>query len=131
VRMLSIQWGESAPTALVSSIKVPPGFSNGDSGSACPKASGWAKLEQQELGERKKHGVVVQGCRTIGTTGGTRSITVVIETWQSPVLRIQLLSTEQDSDGNESRMEVTQLRIGEPDLSKFLPPEHYKVVTAR
>jgi hypothetical protein len=90
----------------------------------------WANLEQRELGERKMHGIVVQGCRTTGTTGGSRPITVVIETWQSPMLRIQL-STERDSDGNESRMEITRLRLGEPDLSKFLPPEHYKVVTER
>jgi hypothetical protein len=72
------------------------------------------------------HGLDAVGCRTTGVTTGEHSITVVIETWRSRALHIPLLTTEHESNGTESRMEVTSIVIGEPDQTKFEPPQEYK-----
>jgi hypothetical protein len=63
--------------------------------------------------------------------GMPAGITVIIETWRSPVLGILLLTTEHDSDGRESRTAVTRLDLGGPDLAKFEPPQNYKVIRSK
>ena len=128
VRLLSLQWGDGSRTVSVSSIHVPPATSSSDYSAACPPTFGYATVEQQPLGERRMHGVLTLGCRTTAQTTGEHPITVTIETWQSPTLRIPLLTTEQNSDGWESRMEVISLELGEPDLAMFQPPGDYKIV---
>jgi hypothetical protein len=125
VSMRSMQWDDDSRTVVVISIRSqPPLMDNFDA--PCPPTSGYATVEQKDLGERVIHGVAATGCRTTAATNGEHPITVVIETWRSQVLRIPLLTTEHESDGSESRTEVVRLDLGEPDQTKFEPPQEYK-----
>jgi hypothetical protein len=120
-----MQWDDDSRTVVVISIRSqPPLMDNFDA--PCPPTSGYATVEQKDLGERVIHGVAATGCRTTAATNGEHPITVVIETWRSQVLRIPLLTTEHESDGSESRTEVVRLDLGEPDQTKFEPPQEYK-----
>jgi len=38
---------------------------------------------------------------------------------------------EHESNGTESRMEVTSLDLGEPDQTNFEPPQEYKHIMVR
>jgi hypothetical protein len=129
--MLSMQWDDDSRTLVVGSIPASPAWSRNTSDPHCPATSGYAEEQQRDLGERTMQGVVAVGCRISGRTNGERGITVIIETWRSPVLGIPLLTTEHDSDGRESRIEVTRLDLGEPDLAKFQPPQDYKVIRSK
>jgi hypothetical protein len=127
VSMRSMQWDDDSRTVVVISIRSqPPLMDNFDA--PCPPTSGYATVEQKDLGERVIHGIAATGCRTTAATNGEHPITVVIETWRSQVLRIPLLTTEHESDGSESRAEVTRLDLGEPDQTKFEPPREYKYI---
>jgi hypothetical protein len=128
VSMLTTQWDDDSRTVVVSSIRAPqPLMDNLDS--PCPPSSGYATLEQKDLGERTIHGVLAAGCLITASTTGEHPITVVIETWRSQVLHIPLLKTEHASDGTESRTEVIRIDLGEPDQMKFEPPQEYKHIT--
>jgi hypothetical protein len=123
--MRSMQWDDDSRTVVVSSIRAqPPLMDNFDA--PCPPTSGYATVEQKDLGERVIHGVAAAGCRTTAATNGEHPITLVIETWRCHVLHIPLLTTEHESDGSESRTEVIRLDLGEPDQTKFEPPQEYK-----
>ncbi|HSY66968.1 MAG TPA: hypothetical protein VK829_20430 [Terriglobales bacterium] len=130
VIMLSMQWDDDSRTVVVLSIRAqPPLLDNFDA--PCPPTSGYATVEQKDLGERVIHGVVAAGCRTTAATNGEHPITVVIETWRSQVLHIALLTTEHESDGFESRTEVIRLDLGEADQTRFAPPQEYKHIVGR
>jgi hypothetical protein len=63
VSMRSMQWNDDSRTVVVSSIDAqPPLLDNFDA--PCPPTSGYATVEQKELGERIIHGVAAAGCRT-------------------------------------------------------------------
>jgi hypothetical protein len=124
VSMVSMQWDDDSRTVVVSSIAQPTPMDNFDA--RCPHTSGYAIVEQKDLGERVIHGVAAAGCQTTAATNGEHSITVVIEIWRSQVLHIPLLISEHESDGSESRTEVVRLDLGEPDQTKFEPPQEYK-----
>lgn len=130
VGMLLTQWDDDTQTVVVGSIRSQQPLMDNFDG-PCPPTSGYAKVEQKDLGERLIHGVVAVGCRTTAATGGERPITVLIETWRSQVLHIPLLTTEHESDGTESRTEVIRLDLGEPDETKFEPPQEYKYIKGR
>jgi hypothetical protein len=123
ISMVSMQWDDDSRTA-VGSIVQPPLMDNFDA--RCPNTSGYTIVEQKDLGERVIHGVAAAGCQTTAATNGEHSITVIIETWRSQLLHIPLLITERESDGSESRTEVVRLDLGEPDHTKFEPPQEYK-----
>jgi hypothetical protein len=129
--MLFTQWDDQSRTVVVGSIPVSRASSRNSSEPHCPGASGYADEEQRDLGERTMQGVVAVGCQIAGKTNGEPRISVLIETWRSPVLGIPLLTTEHDSDGHELRTEVTRLDLGEPDLAKFQPPQDYKVIKGK
>jgi hypothetical protein len=124
VSMVSMQWDDDSRTVVVSSIVQPPLLGNFDA--RCPHTSGYTIVEQKDLGERIIDGVPAAGCRTTAAINGEHSITVVIETWRSQLLHIPLLITEHESDGSEFRTEVVRLDLGEPDHTKFEPPQEYK-----
>jgi hypothetical protein len=130
VSMVWMQWDDDSRTAVVSSIHAQQRFMDAFD-TPCLVVSGYANVEQQDLGGRTIHGVDVIGCRTTGVTTGEHPITVVIETWRSQALHIPLLTTEHDSKGTESRMEVTSLAVGEPDQTKFEPQQGYKTILVR
>jgi len=129
VSMVSMQWDDDSRTVVASSIAQPPLMDN--FAARCPHTSGYATVEQKDLGERVIHGVAAAGCQTTAATSGEHSITVVIETWRSEVLHIPLLITEHESDGSESRTEIIHLDLGEPDQTKFGPPQEYKHINWR
>jgi hypothetical protein len=129
--MLFTQWDDQSRTVVVGSIPLSRSSSRNNAEAHCQASSGYAEEELQDLGERTMQGVVAVGCRIAGKTNGEPGIAVVIETWRSPVLGISLLTIEQESDGRESRTEITRLDLGEPDLGKFQPPQDYKVIRGR
>jgi len=130
VGLSSSQWDDDTRTVVVSSIRAQQAqVDNFDR--PCPASSGYATVEQQELGERIIHGAVAVGCRTTATTAGEHQIAVLIETWRSKALHIPLLTIEHQSNGAESRTEVIGLDLGEPDETKFEPPQQYKHMVGR
>lgn len=130
IKLISVQWHEDSRELIISPIQVPPTCTVKRSGH-CPVVSGYSNLQQTDLGERTLVGVVAVGCRTVGVTNGPTPITVTIETWRSEELDIPLLRVEHDSNGGESRLEVTRLETDEPDPNYFRPPQGYRVVTTR
>lgn len=130
VSMLWMQWDDDSRTVVVSSIHAQQRLMD-NFDAPCPAVSGYAKVEQQDLGDRMIDDIDAVGCRTTGVTTGEHPITVVIETWRSQALHIPLLTTEHGSNGTESRMAVTNLDLGEPDQTKFEPPQEYKHIMVR
>lgn len=81
------------------------------------------------LGTRKTEGLESVGCRVTliipKDSSGRWFGTVVTETWNSLELRINLLTTENDSDGTVRITGLSDLRRVEPDPSLFQLPTGY------
>lgn len=83
----------------------------------------------EDLGERTIQGIRVTGCRITRTysskPGSSEPDSVVIETWASPELQINLLTTERYSDGTERLTKLSFIHRTEPDPALFHVPEGY------
>ena len=124
VAMSTTQWNDEDKTAWVNPL---PGYLQTLKGfnGQCSPASAVEKDLVEDLGFRTILGVRTHGCRrTVASDGNT----IVTETWFSPRLRIVLLQESHDSHGEQSRLEVTDLVLGEPDPSWFQPPLEYQRV---
>ncbi len=90
------------------------------------------EMKHEKLGSRDIAGVYAEGTRTtvtypIGFQGNDRPIVTVNETWQSPDLKIVLLSTYEDPRSGTQTTEVTNLDRAEPDPAIFAPPQGYEI----
>lgn len=90
------------------------------------------EIKHEKLGSRDIAGVYTEGVRTtvtypIGFQGNDRPIVTVNETWQSPDLKIVLLSTYDDPRSGTQTTEVTSLDRAEPDPAIFAPPQGYEI----
>lgn len=90
------------------------------------------EIKHEKLGSRDIAGVYAEGTRTtitfpIGFQGNDRPIVTVNETWQSPDLKIVLLSTYEDPRSGTQTTEVTNLDRAEPDPAIFAPPQGYEI----
>jgi hypothetical protein len=77
-------------------------------------------------------GVEVTGSRQtivypVGSRGNDQPITVVIETWRSNDLRIDMLRKQDDPRSGVTEWRVTQIDRTEPDASLFQVPADYTI----
>lgn len=87
----------------------------------------------ESLGAQTIDGVPVEGRRiTItypaGSQGNDRPIVVTSETWNSPELRLMILSKNVDPRSGENIMRMDNLSRSEPDPGLFQVPPGYQIV---
>lgn len=85
-----------------------------------------------DLGTQEIEGVIVNGTRTTmdfptGLVGNDRPFSVVTERWQSPELKLFLLTKLSDPRSGETTTRVTNLDRSEPDPSLFQVPDGYTI----
>ncbi|HKS80734.1 MAG TPA: hypothetical protein VJR23_04455 [Candidatus Acidoferrales bacterium] len=85
-----------------------------------------------DLGTQEMEGVIVDGTRTTidypaGLVGNDRPFSVVTERWQSPELKLLLLTKRTDPRSGETTTRVTNLDRSEPDPSLFQVPDGYTI----
>lgn len=79
------------------------------------------------------NGIAAEGRRTTrtieaGTEGNDRPIVVTTETWNSPELKIMLLSTMHDPRSGDNTTKLENFSTAEPDPALFQVPADYEVV---
>jgi hypothetical protein len=87
-------------------------------------------LHIDDLGTQTINGVPAQGRRITrvipaGREGNDQPITVTTETWISPEIRTDVLQVTDDPRSGNSRMELSDIDLNEPDPSLFQAPEGY------
>lgn len=87
----------------------------------------------ESLGTQTMEGVLAEGVRItqvipVDAEDNDGPITVVSEVWNSPDLKIPILSKRTDPRNGESTMRLTNIDLSQPILSLFQPPADYKVV---
>lgn len=131
VSMQDIQWFPGSKTFLVGSIPAGAAYGGGIIDCAKPVAvptAGHDQAEYESLGNTTIEGIRVRGCRiTRALREKPDSIpeTSVTEIWASPELQINLLVTENYSNGTERTTKLTDISRAEPDLALFQIPEGY------
>lgn len=88
--------------------------------------------EGESLGAKTINGVTALGMRisrTIpeGQEGNDRPLTVILEYWYSPELKIDVLRIDNDPRKGMSTTELTDIDRGEPDPALFLVPDGYTI----
>ena len=91
------------------------------------------EFKNEYLGTQTIDGVLCDGVRATITyptdfQGNDRPIVVTRETWQSPDLKVVILTKTNDPRSGESTFEIRNLSRSEPDASLFQPPPDYSVV---
>ncbi len=91
------------------------------------------QMSTETLGTREIEGVTAEGTRRtttwpIDSQGNDRPISGVIETWFSPDLKIEILSTNNDPRFGENTHKVVNISRSEPSASLFEVPPDYSVV---
>ncbi|MGA3372689.1 MAG: hypothetical protein ABSC48_13115 [Terracidiphilus sp.] len=96
------------------------------------------KTVVEELGTTTIQGMEARGKRVTMTTeagavGNDQPIVKTTETWYStasdPIPMLLLRRVSDDSQSGKSTYELVSMTLGEPDLSRFQPPEDYKIDT--
>jgi hypothetical protein len=90
------------------------------------------EVTHASLGNDSMLGVEVAGSRTtavypVGSRGNDQPITVVIETWWSNDLHIDMLRKQDDPRTGLVEWRVTQIERAEPDAALFVVPADYAV----
>ena len=90
------------------------------------------KPETEALGTKSIEGVDAVGTRTTttipaGEIGNERAIEIVSERWESPELKVVVLSRSSDPRFGETTYRLTGITRGEPDRSLFEVPSDYTV----
>jgi hypothetical protein len=90
------------------------------------------RVRPEDLGTMEIEGFTVKGTRftnTIpaGRIGNEQPITNVRETWVSPVLKLALLTKNDDPQSGQRIMKLVNIRASEPDPSLFQVPADYSV----
>ena len=103
---------------------------------AGPSSDGKSVLARESLGTKTMEGLEVVGTRetrTIspGAFGNDRPVVVVKEIWYSPQLQFNLSVTRIDPRNGTQKLEVTDLKLGEPGPEWFAIPDGYRQVTER
>ena len=90
------------------------------------------KPETESLGTKSIEGVDAVGTRTTitipaGQIGNERAIEIVNERWESPDLKVVVLSRSSDPRFGETTYRLTGITRGEPDRALFEVPSDYTV----
>jgi hypothetical protein len=88
---------------------------------------------EESLGTKQIEGVTATGRRStltipIGQIGNDRPIAIVDERWESPELKLLLLSVHRDPRTGDVEFRLTNLRRAEPSPDLFKVPADYTVV---
>jgi hypothetical protein len=92
-----------------------------------------AEVDAEDLGTQTMEGVMVTGTRTTktipaGRIGNEKPISIVIEVWNSPELKMVVMSKRSDPRMGEQTFRLTNIVRAEPDASLFTVPGDFKVI---
>lgn len=93
-------------------------------------------MRREAIGSKSIDGLAVEGTRETLTFapqafGNDKPVVVTKEYWYSPQLQVNLLVTRNDPRNGTQRLEVTELKLGEPEADWFTVPDGYRVVAER
>jgi hypothetical protein len=92
-----------------------------------------SEVNTEDLGTQTMEGVIVTGTRTTktiaaGLIGNEKPISIVIEVWTSPELKMVVMSKRSDPRMGEQTFRLTNIVRAEPDASLFTVPGDFKVI---
>lgn len=101
-----------------------------------PSTDGKSVLAREDLGKKTMQGVEVVGTRETrtfapGAFGNDKPVIVTKEYWYSPQLQFDLSVTRIDPRNGTQKLEVTDLKLGEPGPEWFALPDGYRIVQER
>ena len=101
-----------------------------------PSTDGKSVLTREDLGKKTMDGVEVVGTRETrtfapGAFGNDKPVIVTKEYWYSPQLQFNLSLTRIDPRNGTQKLEVTDLKLGEPGAEWFALPDGYRIVQER
>jgi uncharacterized protein YecT (DUF1311 family) len=101
-----------------------------------PSSDGKSVLTRESLGTKTIDGLECTGTRETltfnpGAFGNDKPVAVVKEIWYSPQLQFNLSVTRTDPRNGTQKLEVTDLKLGDPGAEWFVMPDGYRLVTGR
>jgi uncharacterized protein YecT (DUF1311 family) len=101
-----------------------------------PSSDGKSVLTREDLGKKTIDGLEAVGTRETrtynpGAFGNDKPVVVNKEIWYSPQLQFNLSVTRLDPRNGTQKLDVTDLKLGEPGLEWFAIPDGYRLVTGR
>lgn len=101
-----------------------------------PSKDGKSVLARESLGTKTMDGLQVIGTRETrtfnpGAFGNDKPVIVTKEFWYSPRLEFNLSVTRSDPRSGSQKLEVTDLKLGDPGSEWFAIPAGYRIVTER
>jgi hypothetical protein len=94
---------------------------------------GLVLISTEDMPPREINGIAANGIKKIFAplvTSNYSMVRIVSETWYSPELGINVLSTSFDPRVGDSITEITNIRRRSPDLRYFEIPDGYQITTA-
>jgi uncharacterized protein YecT (DUF1311 family) len=103
---------------------------------AGPSTDGKSVLTRESLGTKTIDGLECTGTRETrtfnpGAFGNDKPVIVTKEIWYSPQLQFNLSVTRLDPRNGMQKLEVTDLKLGDPGAEWFVLPDGYRIVTGR
>ena len=101
-----------------------------------PSSDGKSVLTREDLGKKTIDGLEVIGMRESrtfnpGAFGNDKPVVVTKEIWYSPQLQFNLSVTRLDPRNGTQKLEVTDLKLGDPGPEWFSTPDGYRLVSGR
>ena len=101
-----------------------------------PSSDGKSVLTREDLGKKTIDGLEVIGTRETrtfspGAFGNDKPVVVTKEIWYSPQLQFNLSVTRIDPRNGTQKLEVADLKLGEPGPEWFALPDGYRMVQER
>lgn len=99
-----------------------------------PSSDGASVLTRDDLGKKTIDGLEVVGTRETrtynpGAFGNDKPVVVTKEMWYSPQLQFDLSVTRLDPRNGTQKVEVTDLKLGDPGPEWFAIPDGYRLVS--
>ena len=103
---------------------------------AGPSPDGKSTLARESLGTKTMDGLQAVGTRETrtfspGAFGNDKPVVVTKEIWYSPQLQFNLSVIRNDPRNGTQKLEVTDLKLGDPGKDWFVLPDGYRIVTGR
>ncbi len=103
---------------------------------AGPSSDGKSVLTRESLGTKTIDGLECTGTRETrtfnpGAFGNDKPVVVTKEIWYSPQLQFNLSTTRMDPRNGTQKLEVTDLKLGDPGKEWFGIPDGYRMVMGR
>jgi uncharacterized protein YecT (DUF1311 family) len=103
---------------------------------AGPSSDSKSILTRESMGTKIIDGLECTGTREIrtfqpGAFGNDKPVVVTKEIWYSPQLQFNLSVTRLDPRNGTQKLEVTDLKLGDPGNEWFVLPDGYRVVMGR